>query len=152
MNVIQETINWLHDPQTWSVDGHNLLLRSAEHLQYSAMAVALAAVVAIPAGWFIGHTRRFSGVIVGITGAARALPTLGLITLFGLLLGIGLVPPMIALVVLAIPSVLAGTHAGISSIDSAVIDAARALGLSTRPLGTRVHLPVGLAMVFGCVL
>lgn len=149
MNVIQETINWLHDPQTWSVDGHNLLLRSAEHLQYSAMAVALAAVVAIPAGWFIGHTRRFSGVIVGITGAARALPTLGLITLFGLLLGIGLVPPMIGLVVLAIPSVLAGTHAGISSIDAAVIDAARAQGFTTRQLVARVHLPLGLAMIVG---
>lgn len=149
MNVIQETFNWLVDPQTWSTDGHNMIIRSVEHLQYSALAVTLAALLAIPAGWFMGHTRRFSGVIVGITGAARALPTLGLITLFGLLLGIGLVPPMTALVVLAIPSILAGTYSGISAINTSVIDAARAQGFTTRQLVTRVHLPLGFAMIVG---
>ncbi|MDN6680447.1 MAG: ABC transporter permease subunit, partial [Yaniella sp.] len=139
MNVIQETINWLVSPQTWSADGHDMIARSLEHLQYSAIAVAFAAVLAIPAGWFMGHTRRFSGVIVGITGAARALPTLGLVTLFGLLLGIGLVPPMIALVILAIPSILASTYSGISAIDTSVLDAARAQGFTTRQLIARVH-------------
>src|SRR5699024_6829106 len=58
-----------------------------------------------------------------------------------------LVPPMIALVVLAIPSVLVGTHAGISSIDAAVIDAARAQGFTTRQLVTRMHLHLDLAMI-----
>lgn len=149
MNVIQETINWLVSPQTWSADGHDMIARSLEHLQYSAIAVAFAAVLAIPAGWFMGHTRRFSGVIVGITGAARALPTLGLVTLFGLLLGIGLVPPMIALVILAIPSILASTYSGISAIDTSVLDAARAQGFTTRQLIARVHLPLGLAMIVG---
>ena len=149
MNVIQETISWLVSPQTWSADGHDMIARSLEHLQYSAIAVAFAAVLAIPAGWFMGHTRRLSGVIVGITGAARALPTLGLITLFGLLLGIGLVPPMIALVVLAIPSILASTYSGISAIDTSVLDAARAQGFTTRQLIARVHLPLGLAMIIG---
>lgn len=149
MNVLQETINWLISPQTWSANGHDMIARSIEHLQYSVIAVVLAAVVAIPAGWFMGHTRRFSGVIVGITGAARALPTLGLITLFGLLLGIGLVPPMIALVILAIPSILASTYSGIYAIDPPVVDAARAQGFTTRQMITRVHLPLGLAMIIG---
>lgn len=149
MNVIQETINWLVSAQTWSADGHDMFARSLEHLQYSAIAVAFAAVLAIPTGWFMGHTRRFSGVIVGITGAARALPTLGLITLFGLLLGIGLVPPVIALVILAIPSILASTYSGISAIDTSVLDAARAQGFTTRQLIMRVHFPLGLAMIIG---
>lgn len=149
MNVIQETFNWLISPQTWSANGYDLIARSSEHLQYSVIAVVLAAVVAIPAGWFMGHTRRFSGVIVGITGAARALPTLGLITLLGLLLGIGLVPPMIALVILAIPSILASTYSGIYAIDPSVLDAARAQGFTTRQIISRVHLPLGLAMIIG---
>lgn len=149
MNVITETLNWLTSASTWSADGEALLSRSIEHLQYSVLAVALAAVIAIPTGWFMGHTGKFSGSVVAITGAARALPTLGLITLFGLLLGIGILPPMIALVILAIPSILAGTYSGISAIDPAVLDASRAQGLTTSQLVTRVHLPLGLTMLVG---
>lgn len=149
MNVITETLNWLTSASTWSADGEALLSRSIEHLQYSVLAVALAAVIAIPTGWFMGHTGKVSGSVVAITGAARALPTLGLITLFGLLLGIGILPPMIALVILAIPSILAGTYSGISAIDPAVLDASRAQGLTTSQLVTRVHLPLGLTMLVG---
>src|SRR5699024_2246830 len=113
MNIIQETFTWLTSGSTWNEAGNDLLGRSLEHLQYSGMAVASAAVTAIPACRFMGHTGRCAGLVVAITCAARALPTLGLITLFGLLLGIGLLPPMIALVILATPSILAGTYSGI---------------------------------------
>ena len=151
MNVIGETWHWLRNAQTWDPTGHDLLGRSIEHLQYSLVAVVLAAVIAIPAGWYMGHTRKFTGAIIGVTGAARALPTLGLITLFGLLVGIGAVAPLIALVILAVPSILAGTYSGIASIEDAVLDAARAQGYTTRQLVVGVHAPLGLAMLVGGV-
>src|SRR5699024_1061631 len=92
MNIIQETFTWLTSGSTWNEAGNDLLGRSLEHLQYNSMAVAIDAVIAIPAGWSMGNTGRFAGLVLAITGAVRALPTLGLITLFGLLLGIGLLP------------------------------------------------------------
>lgn len=149
MNILAETVAWLSSPDTWSASGQNLFGRSLEHLQYSVIAVLSASVIAIPAGWFIGHTGKFSGFIIAVTGAARAIPTLGLITLFGVLLGIGVAPPMIALVILAVPSILAGTYSGISSIDRSVIDAARAQGFTTRQVVTGIQLPLGLAMLIG---
>ena len=141
MNVMEETFSWLFAANTWSSTGEDLVSRSLEHLWYCGLAIVLAAVIAIPAGWFIGHTKKFSGMVIGITGAARALPTLGLITLFGLLVGIGLVAPIIALVILAIPTILAGTYSGISAINPAILDAARAQGLTTGQLIWRVHIP-----------
>lgn len=149
MNIIAETFAWLSSPDTWSTSGQDLFGRSLEHLQYSVIAVLVASVMAIPAGWFMGHTGKFPGLIIAVTGAARAIPTLGLITLFGVLLGIGVVPPMIALVILAVPSILAGTYSGISSIDRSVLDAAKAQGFTTRQVVTGIHLPLGLAMLIG---
>src|SRR5699024_4134538 len=73
MNIIQETFTWLTSGSTWNEAGNDLLGRSLEHLQYSGMAVAIAAVIAIPAGWSMGHTGRFAGLVVAITGAAGAL-------------------------------------------------------------------------------
>lgn len=149
MNVVTETLKWLTSARTWSAGGNDLLGRSMEHLQFSVLAVVIAALLAVPVGWYMGHTGKFAGSVVGITGAARALPTLGLITLFGLLMGIGLLPPMIALIILAIPSILAGTYSGIGSINSAVLDAARAQGFTTLQIVARVHLPLGIAMIVG---
>ncbi len=40
----------------------------------------IASAIAIPLGLWIGHTGRFRGLAVALTGALRALPTLGVLT------------------------------------------------------------------------
>ena len=79
-------------------------------------------------GVAVGHTGRGRGVVVAVAGAARAVPTLGLLTVLGLVLGIGPMAPVLALVVLAVPSLLAGCYAGVQAVDSHTVDAARAIG------------------------
>jgi len=79
----------------------------------------------------------------------RALPTLGLLTLFVLLAGIGLMPPVWALVILTVPPLLAGTYAGISSVDRNVVDAARAMGMTELQVLFRAELPNALTVMFG---
>lgn len=124
--------------------------RTLQHLQISLYVLILASLVALPIGLYIGHTGRGRGVVV-LAGAVRALPTLGLITLIALSVGIGLRAPMVALVVLAVPSILAGAYAGLQSIDRATIDAARALGMSETQILRKVELPLGRALLIGGV-
>ncbi|WP_309055717.1 ABC transporter permease subunit [Streptomyces sp.] len=121
----------------------------AEHLLISAAAVVLAAVIALPAGVLIGHTRRGAGVIGAITGAARAVPTLGLLTLFGLALGIGLTSPLLALIILAVPSLLAGAYAGTGAISPVITDSARAVGMSPTQVILQVELPLAAPVIIG---
>ncbi|MBD4632545.1 ABC transporter permease, partial [Xanthomonas citri pv. citri] len=61
--------------------------RLVEHLTYTVIAVVIAAAIALPLGFFIGHTGRGRQFVIGFTGAMRALPTLGL--LFFLLMVFG---------------------------------------------------------------
>ncbi len=51
-------------------------------------------------------------------------------TLLVLLMGLGLLPPVLALVTLAIPPLLAGVYSGMRSVDRAVVDAAWAMGMA----------------------
>ena len=148
MNYFTEAIAWIFDPPNASGSG-GVWARSAEHLWYTLLAVALSCLIAIPLGYLVGHTRRGRGLVVVSSGAARALPTLGVVTLVGLLLGIGLVAPMVALVLLAIPSVLAGAYAGIEAVDPRTVDAARAMGMSEWQVLTRVEIPLGLPLLLG---
>lgn len=148
MNFVREALAWigdpahLHGPQGWPS-------HLAEHLWYTVLAVLLAGLVAIPLGWLVGHTGRGRNLAVQLSGIARALPSLGLVTLFGLWLGVGLQAPMIALVLLAIPSVLAGAYAGIESVDPRAVDAARAQGMTEWQVLRLVEIPLGLPLLVG---
>ncbi|MEE2521260.1 ABC transporter permease [Pseudarthrobacter sp. J75] len=148
MNVFTDTLAWLADPLHWSGSG-GIPARLGEHLQYSALVLLIAAAIAIPLGLYIGHTGRGRVAAVAVAGALRALPTLGLLVLFALLAGTGLMPPVWALVILTVPPLLAGTYAGISSVDPAIVDAARAMGMTERQILGSVEIPNGLQVMFG---
>jgi osmoprotectant transport system permease protein len=148
MSVVSETADWLAQPSHWSgVDGipHRLL----EHLGYTGLTVALGVAVALPLGLWIGHTGRLRSAAVATTGALRALPTLGLLTLVVLFSGIGLLAPVLALTVLAIPPLLAGAYAGLESVDRDTIDAARAQGMTEWQILIKVEIPLALPIIVG---
>ena len=148
MNLIDQALAFLTDPMNWT-GATGIPQRMLEHLGYTALTMALALIVAVPLGLWVGHTGRGSGVVVGITGALRLLPTLGLLTLFTLLMGLGLLPPILALVLLAIPPILSGTYSGVASVSPALVDGARAMGMTERQALTRVEIPVALPVILG---
>lgn len=148
MNLIDQALAFLTDPMNWT-GAAGIPQRMLEHLGYTALTMALALIIAVPLGLWVGHTGRGSGVVVGITGALRSLPTLGLLTLFTLLMGLGLLPPVLALVLLAIPPILSGTYSGVASVSPALVDGARAMGMTERQTLTRVEIPVALPVILG---
>ncbi|WP_226347080.1 ABC transporter permease [Agilicoccus flavus] len=149
--MISRIFGWLFDPANTGA----IVSRTLEHLQYSVVALALAALIAIPAGMYVGHTGRGRFAVVNLAGAARAIPTLGLLYLMVLLLGprltgdvAFLLPNLLVLVVLAIPPILSGTYAGIDEVDPAARDAAKGMGLTGREVLLRVEFPCALPLVF----
>jgi osmoprotectant transport system permease protein len=147
-NVFSDTFAWLADPLNWTGSA-GIPARLGEHLQYTGLVMLIATAIAVPIGLYVGHTGRGRVAIVALAGALRALPTLGLLTLFVLLAGIGLMPPVWALVILTVPPLLAGTYAGISSVDRNVVDAARAMGMTELQVLFRAELPNALTVMFG---
>jgi osmoprotectant transport system permease protein len=126
-----------------------LAARTLEHLEYTAAAVAVSALVAVPLGLIVGHTGRGTLVLVSLVNALRALPTLGVLLLAVLLWGLGLVPPIVALMLLGIPPMLAGTYAGVAAVDRTVVDAARSMGMSELQVLFRVEVPNALPLIMG---
>ena len=137
---------YLADPANWTGPGGiwNLLL---QHLGYTVASVGLAAVIAIPLGIVIGHTGRGSFLVIGLSNAARAIPTLGLLVLVVLLLGTGIGPIIGVLAILALPPVLTATAAGIRGADHEAVHAARAIGMSEPQVVAKVEWPLALPLV-----
>jgi len=148
VNLLGQVLAWLADPTHWAgPDG--VPTRMLEHLGYSGLAVLLAALVTVPVGALIGHTGRGGLVVVAVANGMRAVPELGLLILLVLLLGLRLLPVILALAVLAAPPLLAGAYSGVRNVDPAVVDAARGTGMHEREILTRVELPNALPLIFG---
>ena len=148
VNFLQQALSYIFTAANWGGPA-GLTARILEHLQYTAVAVIFSALVAIPIGMIIGHTGRGTFLVVTGVNALRALPTLGVLLLGVLLWGLGLVPPTVALMLLGIPPLLAGTYAGIANVDRAVVDAARSMGMTEQRVLLRVEVPNALPLILG---
>ncbi len=150
MDIFYQAIVWLGDPENWVGSG-SIPNRTLEHLSYTAVAVAIAAVIAVPLGYYIGHTGRGRVLAVGAAGAARALPTFGLMLYLVLVFGVSerATAATVSLVLLAIPPLLAGAYAGVDQINRATIDAAKAQGMTDWQILTRVEIPLSLPLLIG---
>jgi osmoprotectant transport system permease protein len=144
MNVF----SYLGDPAHWT-GAQGIPQRLVEHLGYTALTLLIALVIAIPIGAWIGHTGRGGFLVVGLANGLRALPTLGLLVLIVGATGLGLLGPITALVILAVPPILAGTYAGVRNVDAAVVDAARGMGMRGRDVLFGVELPNALPLIIG---
>lgn len=141
-------LEYLLDPEHWdlAING-NIPSLVLEHLYYTVLTLAIAALIAIPVGLYIGHTGKFSFVAINAGNAGRSLPTLGLIILLVTVIGFGLLPVVITLVILAIPPILTSTYAGLRAINPASVDAAKGMGMRPLQILFRVEIPMALPLI-----
>ncbi|MBD0853188.1 ABC transporter permease [Corynebacterium striatum] len=152
MNFFLEALSFIADGANWS-GANGLRQRLLAHLGYTLAAVTIAAVVALPLGVLMGHTRRGVNGVVAVSGALRALPSLGLLTWLTLEFSFGVripvIPAIVTLVILAIPPMLAGTVTGVTAIPRGVVDSARAAGFSESDIVRQVELPLAAPSIVG---
>jgi osmoprotectant transport system permease protein len=150
MDILSDTWGWLTTSANWWGPA-GILQRIWEHLQYSFLAVGLALLIALPLGLVIGHTGRFEPGVVTASGAARAIPTLGLLVLFGRWYPLQAWPVIVVLAVLAIPPILANTTAGIAGVDPAARDAAAGMGMRPAQVLAQVEVPLAAPLILAGV-
>jgi osmoprotectant transport system permease protein len=150
---MNDVLAWLTDGAHWQgYDG--IPQRLWEHIWYSGLALAIAAVIAVPLGLWVGHTGRGRFLAVNLTGALRAVPSLGLLFVSLMVLGPRLhgeggvlVPTELVLVVLAVPPILAGAYAGVEQVDAAARDAARGMGMHGLQVLRKVEIPCATPLI-----
>ena len=146
------SLDYVLDGANWGfTDPLGFPQRILEHLGYTGLAVAVALVIAFPIGLLIGHFNRGAFLAINIGNAGRALPTLGVLLLIVALVGTGLLPITVALVLLAIPPILTSTYAGVRAVSPSVVDAARGQGMRESQIVFGVELPIALPIIIGGV-
>jgi osmoprotectant transport system permease protein len=127
----------------------NLISETIQHVYLSGTSFALVAAIGVPVGVVIAQAGRAVRVPVFlIANLGQAVPGIGLLVLLFAILGLGVAPTVIALVVYGLLPVLRNTVAGIQGVDPAAVDAARGMGMTRWQALVRVQLPLASPLVF----
>jgi len=153
MNGFVDGLQWLVESAHWSgPDG--IPARVFEHVQLSVISLVLAALIAIPIGLWVGHTRRGQFLTVQIANLGRSVPSLAILSIMFLIvvkvfpkLAFGFLPTIVALTLLGIPVILINTYVGIQQVDPDAVEAARGMGMSGRQVLFGLEVPLATPLI-----
>jgi osmoprotectant transport system permease protein len=148
MTFFGSAAQWLTSSANWSgPDG--IVVRAIAQVELSGAVIIAAIVVGVGIGFALGHNGRGGFFAVNAANAARAIPSLALLTLLVAwpaisTKGSGFYASFFALVALAIPPILTNSYVAIREVDADTIEAAKASGMS--PWQTFLHVEAPLAI------
>ncbi len=119
----------------------DLLVEAGAHLEIAGAALAIATAVGVPLALLTAKTRFVRAATLGGVGIARSLPTIAVLALLLPWLGVGRLPAVLALAMLALPPIAISVDAGLRSLTPAQREVADALGLAARTRFLRVEVP-----------
>jgi osmoprotectant transport system permease protein len=127
--------------------GNEYMGAAAEHFTVSAVSIAVAVCVGIPLGILCSGKPVIQTVVTGFFSTLRVIPSLAVLFLCIPIIGTGVRSAVIALSVLAMPSILVNTALAFRSIPKAVLETATAMGMSRRRTFFLVKVPLSLPLV-----
>lgn len=131
--------------------GNEILQRTGEHLVLVAAAIAVATLVGIPLGVLITRQERLRQPVLAIANVLQTIPSLALFGLLIPLTGIGTVPAIVALILYSFLPIIRNTYVGITSVDPAVREAGRGMGMTDWQLLSQVELPLAMSVILAGV-
>jgi osmoprotectant transport system permease protein len=130
----------------------NISKAFSQHLFLTFVALTIALVIALPLGVVLS---RGAGILrsltFGLANLSQAIPSVALLGLAYVFLGSGPKPAIFALAAFSVLPILRNTVVGLTSIDPAITEAARGMGMSTLQALFRVELPLALPVIFAGV-
>jgi len=139
-------VHWFTDPAHWSGED-GIPTRLVEHIQISAEAVAIGAVIALPIGILLGHYGRLGVLAMNVSNVGRAVPSFAILVIAFQIFGLGQTPIILALVALAIPPMVTNSYVAMREVDVDVKDAARGMGYRDLARLIQVELPLAVPLV-----
>ncbi len=118
-----------------------------EHLRFSAIALLIALLIALPLAVGIARVRWLRGPVLGVLGVIYTIPSLSLLVLLIPFTGLSATTAIIALVAYAQLVLVRNTLVGLTGIDPAIVEAARGMGMSGWQRLWRVELPLALPLI-----
>jgi osmoprotectant transport system permease protein len=115
---------------------------TVQHLKLVLLSLIAAVLIGVPLGVAAARSRWIGGPVLAATGLAQTIPSLALLAMLIPLLGIGILPALVALFLYSLLPIVRNTYVGLTTIPPPLIESAACLPLSARAQLTRIRLPL----------
>ena len=133
-------------PYLWS-QRQTILTLALRHLLLVAVSLAAAIAVALPLGLMLERSRRAAEAVIRSVGLLQTMPSIALLAFMIPLLGIGVVPALVALFLYSLYPILRNTYSGVRDAAPEAVGAAGALGMTPAQVLRRVRLPLAAPVI-----
>ncbi|MFL5603326.1 MAG: glycine betaine ABC transporter substrate-binding protein [Gemmatimonadaceae bacterium] len=125
----------------------NLSALTVRHLELVSLALLAAMIVALPLGLALERARHVAEPVIGGLGVLQTIPSIALLAFMIPLLGVGVVPALVALWIYALYPIARGTYSGVRDADPDAVAAAEALGTTPVQRLLWVRLPLAAPVI-----
>ncbi|MBE6914232.1 MAG: ABC transporter permease [Ruminococcaceae bacterium] len=136
--------NFLHEIVKSS---DQIITALGQHITISVTALILGIIVAVPAGILLSVKRKAAAVALGVFGVINTIPSIVLLGVAMIFLGLGFTPAVAVLFLYSILPIMRATYTGISEVNPKYIKAAKGMGMSRLQILRMVQFPLALPAI-----
>ncbi|HEY5062657.1 MAG TPA: glycine betaine ABC transporter substrate-binding protein [Gemmatimonadaceae bacterium] len=124
---------------------------AARHVELVAISLVIAIAIAVPLGLALERRAGQAEKVIRAVGVLQTLPGIALLAFMIPILGIGVQPALVALVLYSLYPIVRNTYTGVRDADAAAVSAARAVGMTDRQILRDVRLPLAVPVIMAGV-
>lgn len=119
------------------------------HFLISVYGVLFAAMIFIPLGFYLSRKKKLARVIITLANIIQTIPSLAMISLLMIALGIGVNTVVVCVFLYSILPIIENTYTAVTNVDEDIIDVALAMGMTPFQVLWKVELPLSLSIILG---
>lgn len=119
------------------------------HLEIVGECILITSLIGLGLGVMASRSEALSTAILAITSTILTIPSYALFGLLSIWLGVANPPVIVGLILYGLLPVTRNTRAGIKTVDPAVVEAARGMGMSPTQVLLKVELPLAVPVILG---
>lgn len=128
-------------------DWDDLLEDSIAHVQVVLLSLIIATIIGVTLGVLTYRRKAIAQTLLAITSTMLTIPSFALFGLLIPILGLGYTPTVVALVNYSILAILRNTITGLQSVDPAITESAKGMGMSNWQQLIRIELPLAWPVI-----
>lgn len=118
-----------------------------EHVIVSLVALIISTVIGVLLGFSCLKYNWLESKVVALFQVLRVIPSLAVLLLILPILGTGMKPSLIALILLALPPILMNTIVGIKNVSQFIVESAHGIGMTAKQVFWKIKLPLAMPLI-----
>ncbi|MDR0267763.1 ABC transporter permease [Paenibacillus sp.] len=118
-----------------------------QHIIMVAIGLGLAVVVGVPLGIICSKNKWAAKVILFITNILQVVPSLAMLVILMLWLGLGTKTVMVGLFLYSLNPIARNTYVGLKQVDPSYLESGKGIGMSAFQLLVKVRFPLSLTYI-----